>query len=396
MFFHNFKYMQKTLFKNKVLIFWTFLFPIILGLFFNMAFSNIENSEQLNVFDIGIVETKEFQNNFFYQETFKALSKDNDNKLFNIKYVNLKEAKNLLKNKEIIGYIEFLDHPVIVFDESGIHETILKTVVDEMLEQEFIINDIMSTEITSAISDNPIILNNIEELKKDTYNQVLNLITASNVNIKDISRENMSYTMIEYYTLIAMTCLYGGILGMWVVNKCLANMGSVGKRITIAPTKKSVMVLSSAIAGYIAQLIGLSLLFLFTIFIIKVDYGNHLLPIIIIAMVGALTGLSLGIMLASTLKCNEDLKIGIMISLTMLGCFLSGMMGITMKYIVDKNIPIFNAINPANLITDGFYALYYYDTLNRFLINVFSLIAISFIFIIVSIYSLRRSSYDHI
>ena len=42
MFIHNLKYTIKTLFKNKVLIFWTFAFPIILGVFFNMAFSNIE------------------------------------------------------------------------------------------------------------------------------------------------------------------------------------------------------------------------------------------------------------------------------------------------------------------------------------------------------------------
>ena len=49
MFIHNFKYILKALFKNKMLIFWTFAFPIILGTFFNMAFSNIENSEKLDV-----------------------------------------------------------------------------------------------------------------------------------------------------------------------------------------------------------------------------------------------------------------------------------------------------------------------------------------------------------
>ena len=36
MLLHNFKYSFKTLFKNKMLIFWTFAFPIILGTFFNI------------------------------------------------------------------------------------------------------------------------------------------------------------------------------------------------------------------------------------------------------------------------------------------------------------------------------------------------------------------------
>ena len=43
------------------------------------------------------------------------------------------------------------------------------------------------------------------------------------------------------------------------------------------------------------------------------------------------------------------------------------MMGVTLKYVIDKNVPIINLINPNNLITDGFYSLYYYDTLDRYL-----------------------------
>ena len=50
MFIHNLKYTVKILFKNKVLIFWMFAFPIILGIFFHMAFENIEKDEALKVF----------------------------------------------------------------------------------------------------------------------------------------------------------------------------------------------------------------------------------------------------------------------------------------------------------------------------------------------------------
>lgn len=397
MFFHNLKYTLITLFKNKMLIFWTFAFPIILGLFFNMAFSNIENSEKLSMFDIAIVETSKFKDNEYYREAFKVLGDELDNdRLFNIKYVDLHNAEELLNKKEITGYIVFEDSPKIVVNSSGINETILKTVVDEILEQEVIINNLMSEKITNEINNNPELLNNFDTIKNKIYSDVLSLINEDNVNIKNVSRANLSYTMIEYYTLIAMTCLYGGILGMWAVNRCLANMGNIGKRISVAPTKKSTIILSSALAGYIAQLVGLLILFLFTIFVIKVDYGDNLFLVILLALVGSSTGLSLGIMLASTLKSGEDLKLGLMISITMLGCFLSGMMGITMKYIVDTNLPILNKINPASLITDGFYSLYYYDTLNRFFINIASLIIITVILLAVSIYSLRRTSYDHI
>lgn len=104
----------------------------------------------------------------------------------------------------------------------------------------------------------------------------------------------------------------------------------------------------------------------------------------------------MGIAIASVLKANENIKIGIVISVTMLGCFLSGMMGITMKYIIDKNLPIINKVNPASMITDGFYSLYYYDTLDRYIFNISSLLIFAFIMIFISYISLRRQKYDSI
>ena len=115
-----------------------------------------------------------------------------------------------------------------------------------------------------------------------------------------------------------------------------------------------------------------------------------------LSIVGSIAGLSLGVFIASIFKVNENAKSGILIAITMFYSFLSGMMGITMKYVIDKNIPIINKINPAALITDGFYSLYYYDTLNRYFFNVISLILFSFILLSISSIVLRRQKYDSI
>ena len=71
-------------------------------------------------------------------------------------------------------------------------------------------------------------------------------------------------------------------------------------------------------------------------------------------------------------------------------------MGITLKYVIDTNIQILNIINPANMITDGFYSLYYYETLNRFWFNIASLLIYSLILILISYKKLRRQKYDSI
>lgn len=101
-------------------------------------------------------------------------------------------------------------------------------------------------------------------------------------------------------------------------------------------------------------------------------------------------------MIGTVLKSNENVKVGIVIAVTMFGCFLSGMMGITMKYVIDKNVPILNKINPASMITDGFYALYHYTTLNRYWFNIASLLIFAFVMMAISYLVLRRQKYDSI
>lgn len=393
MFIHNLKYSIKTLFRNKMLIFWTFAFPIILGTFFNMAFSNIENSEKLEIIDIAIVNNEEFKNNEIFKETFKSLSDEkNEDRLFNTQYVTEQKAKELLENDEISGYLILENEvPKIIVTTSGINETILKNVTEEIIQTSEIVKSLAENEIKKEI-----MARNYNIDYEKMYKEIIEKNQKEEAKIENISNKNLSYTMIEYYTLIAMSCLYGGILGMVAINQNLANMSNNGKRISIAPTSKGKLVFSSVIASYITQIIGLSLLFLYTIFVLKVDYGTNLPLVILLGMVGSFAGLSMGLAIGTVLKTNEGIKTGILISITMLGCFLSGMMGITMKYIIDKNVTIVNKLNPASMITDGFYSLYYYDTLDRYFFNITSLLIFAFIMIGISIFSLRRQKYDSI
>ena len=381
MFLHNFKYTFITLFKNKILIFWTFAFPILLGTFFQMAFQDIENSETLHVMNIAVIETDTFENSVVWKEAIQNLS-EGDSPLFSTIYLNEKEAKKRLEKDEIIGYLKLEEKPKIVVEKSGIYQTIFKSAIEEINEQEIMINQILQ--------------NDRFEIDYNAIYQKIEEVSNKEASIQNISRTNLSYTMIEFYTLIAMAALYGGILGMTAINQVLANMSHNGKRVSISPVSKGKLVLSSVLASYIVQLIGLALLFIYTIFVLKVDYGTRLSSVLFLALTGSLAGLSMGVAIASILKTNENVKTGIIISITMLGCFLSGMMGITMKYIVDKNIPIVNKINPASMITDGFYALYYYDTLDRFYFNTISLLLFAALMVVVSIFYLRRQKYDSI
>lgn len=393
MFLHNFKYSLKTLLRNKGLIFWTFAFPIILGTLFNLAFSDIENKETLDIIDIAIVNNEEFKTDTYFKESFKALSKKKDpNQLFDTKYTDLSTAKTLLKENKITGYLLFENNDVkITVNDKGYHETILRFVVDELSSQKEMLETITTKEVADSYKSGNLNVN-YEKIYQDT----LNLINNTTPKLNNISNSNLSYTMIEYYTLLAMACLYGALISMFVTNKKIANMSSAGKRTSVSPANKKTLLLGSFLASYLVQLLGILILYLYTILVIKVDYGSNTFLVFLLLMTGSLAGLTLGIAISTVLKSNENTKTGILISLTMLASFLSGMMGITMKYVIDTNIPILNKINPAAMITDGLYSLYYYSTLDRFYFNIISLIIFSIIMLVISYQGLRREIYDSI
>ena len=303
----------------------------------------------------------------------------------------MEESKKDLENNDITGYLLFndVDEVTIYVNSNGINETVLRYVMDEIKSNKIMMESIIKKEMVNGN------YNVITDY--DSYvNEIKNLINVDNIKLNDISNKNMSYTMIEYYSLIAMACMYGGMISMTIINKMLPNMDVVGKRVAVSKLSKGKMLLSSLLSGYVVQLIGLIILFIYTILVLNVDYGSNLIYVILLALLGSMAGLSLGMMLASALKVNENAKMGMLIAISMSGSFLAGMMGVTMKYVIDKNVPLLNKINPVNMITDGLYSLYYYSSLNRYYFNIISLVIFSVIIITISYLALRRQQYDSI
>ncbi len=377
MFWHNFCYFFKVLLKNKMLIFWTLAFPIILGTFFNMAFANLMDSEKLKVIDIAIVDNEEFNNNILYKTAFSMLSDENSNeRLFNTKYVSLEEAEDLLNEKEIEGYLNITDEPVVVINSNGINGSVFKSVVTELYQ----INNLVDVE------------------DANNYETYMNIYAkySQEIEFDDKSSNNLNYVMLEFYSLIAMTALYGGSISLFVTNQMLPNLSSKGKRIGISPVSKFKLLFSGLMASYIVQLVGLAILFLYTVFVLNIEYGTNLPLIILLSIVGSFAGLALGVLISLLVKKNEDAKIGVLVAFTMTGCFFAGMMSPTIQYEVNKAVPFLNKINPANMITDGLYSLYYYDTYDRYFFNLISLLVFTAIIVLISYFVIRRQKYDSI
>ena len=359
----RFFYNLKITFKNTELIFWTFAFPIILGTLFFAAFSNIKTAEEYEPIKISVVKNDKNQIYPIYVQILGSLSEGED-RVFDITYYDTRdEATGKVHEGDFAGAVVFeneTDFPKLVTEKSEINQTIVQNVMTE-IEQSM---------VAGRRFDTPEI--------KNTY-----------------VRE-YEYTMIEYFSLFAMACLYGGMIATKMLDKNLANMTASGKRIAVAAISKTKIVLTALFTSYVTQLVGLTILFLWMVLVLKIDFGGNLPFIILYTTMGALLGLSFGTFVSAVFKVKEDTKDGILTGFTMVGCFFAGMMGPQMKYVADTNFPILNKINPAAIITDGYYALSVYGVGERYWFDIVSILIFCVILSAISVMVLRRQKYDNL
>ncbi len=386
MFWHNYKYAFKTLLKNRALVFWTLAFPFILAILFNLAFARLHDYDVFEAIDVAVVNDAEYEKATVFSEAIKSVS-EGDKRVFNTQYIDAMKASELLEDNEIVGYIYIeKDVPHVKVNGNGSSETVLQMTVEQIAQSSKMIEDIAMTDIYRRAGQTV----NIEEI----YRNAVKIVAETEPNIKDDSHV-MNVVSIEFYTLIAMACMQGAMLSVEMMNRCMPNISNRGKRVAVAPTRKSTMILSNILAGYTMLLAAVVALILFTRYILGIEYGSDMRLIILLAAVGSLTATTMGMLLSVALKTNESAKNVIVLIVTMVGCLFAGMFG-GQKGLFDAAMPLINKISPVGMITDGYYSLLYYGDSARFTMDVVSLLIVAGVFFALSIRSLRRQRYDSI
>ncbi|MCL2085137.1 MAG: ABC transporter permease, partial [Oscillospiraceae bacterium] len=204
--------------------------------------------------------------------------------------------------------------------------------------------------------------------------------------------EKVSY----FYALLAMCCLYGGIQGMITVTYMQANLSPLGARTTMAPAGRFRMVTYDLLGGLSLQFLSLTTVVAYIHFVLGVSFGSKLWFVLLTCLAGSLLGVAFGAMVSAASKLGEQAKIAILITVTMVCCFLSGLMVRGINYTVAQKIPAVSWLNPAARIADAFYCLYYYDTYERYFLNIGIIIAMAVVMLAVTAIFVRRQRYESI
>lgn len=371
----------KCLFRTRGILFWTLLFPIVLSTFFNLAFSNIYSGEMFQSIPVGVINNQGYLDDTVFQMALKETnaSDEEESKLFEVTECSREKAEELLSNGEIFGFIDVEDDYSFTVKDSAIEQTIVKSFLDIYKQHRNIITNIVEKDPSKL---------------EDVMSELMN---TSGFVMEKVKGENKPDTMITYYfALIAMASLYGCNWGLKEIVDIQADQSVRGARMNVAPIHKMKLLLCNLSAAVVVQICNILLLIAYLAFVLKIDFGNDIGYIILTCIVGSITGVTMGSMLSALIKKSEELQVSILVSITMICSFLAGLMIANMKYIVALYVPILQYINPAALIADAFYSLYYYDTYTRFFTNIGCLLGFSLLFGIITYLATRRREYASI
>ncbi|MBO4765681.1 MAG: ABC transporter permease [Lachnospiraceae bacterium] len=376
MFWHNLKYEIKTVMREKDFILWMMLFPIILGTLFKVAFGSIyENAETFHTIPVAVVETKE---NEVFAGMLTAMTEGEEPAL-SATVTDDGEARKLLFDGDVYGILYVGDTVELSVTGKGMQQTILQEIVARCSVYETVIRD--------AIAENPA--------------AVSDAVKALSAEV-DVCRKNASEAgnpdvYVQYfYNLIAMVAICGCMTGLHVSTNSQANQSTLGARRNCSATPKSIHLVTGVLGSAVSQTCSMVVCVTFLRFVLRVNFGGSLILLYLSAILSGFLGVTMGFFVGSIGRMRYEVKEAISMSVSMVLCFLSGLMVGNMKGIIAEHMPWINRVNPVAIMSDSFYCLNMYSDYRRFMTKIVGMLIYIVAFTVIGVLFARRKKYASI
>lgn len=362
--------------RQKMLMFWSILFPIILGTLFKVSFGDLNETEfMFQQIPVAYVEGEE------PQQEFKALLEELESKNELVKVMSVEESKaeELLREGKVKGIFKNSGEIALVVTEEGIDTSILKSIQEQY---EHVIRA-----FSNIAAENP---EKIAEVAR-SLGEEWNYLKENSITNRD-----MDMMMDYFYALIAMNCLYGCFSGVVCAGEFKANLSHLAARRVASSTNRFVILLAEIFAKITSQFICCVIGACYLRYALNINLGEDTGRIALVILVGNAIGVMTGVFVGSIGKLKSSVKEGICIGVTMLDCFLAGLMVTGMYQLVEKYVPVINRINPAALMVKAMYSLNIYETYTRYNQCIFTMLGITALLCIGSYLLVRRERYASI
>lgn len=141
---HLLHYRLKCFLRDRQMLFWTLVFPLLLATLFNLAFANLSAIDTFIRIPVAVVDNADYRQNGPLQSALAVVSgQAPDGGLFDLVMTTEADARRMLAQKQVDGVILLDPELRLLVKESGLPATILKSFLDDYNQTDQAIHDIL-------------------------------------------------------------------------------------------------------------------------------------------------------------------------------------------------------------------------------------------------------------
>lgn len=363
---HLYKSRLTCLLRIKNILFWTLFLPIALGALCYFMLLNQDGAKTVSGIAVAVVNSEAAMEEL--ADGMRRERTGSGDALFQITECEKEEEARYLLYRDEVSAVILADGSTLFLEESGLKETVIKVFLDRYHQ--------------AASKGETAAMNYGTSLQAKNYIEVL----------KD-KEDRSDYKVVYFYALLAMACMSGAAWGLYETANLEADQSLKGARLHLAPISKFKFMIGHFSAALTIQFGEMVILYYYLKEILKTDFGEYDSFVLLTLFVGSIISISMGAMIAALLKGKGNLAVSVTVLLVIAGGLLAGVIKPSVKYFVDTKLPLLSCVNPAALMTNAFYSLYYDNDFRRFYMVMFILTGIALVITAVTAVLLRRKDY---
>ncbi len=365
-------------------MFWMFAFPFILSTVFYLAFSNL---------DKGGVEVKMGIN-----EENALVGILENIEVFDLVYAEEGELKDKLLNEEVDAFLS--DDYEVNVSSSSLKANVAVDIIEQIRKYSLAYMLSVKDELKIPLSD--------EEIMGLSLADIVPYMTVDGEYSVDGIEENLN-SKIDYetqeggvlrivlFTAVAMFSLYSAFTAVRFSEMIQGYLSEIAMRVSVSPFTKLKLILSTFVMTFLVNIVISTLVIVYINFVLGVKLFSDFALTALILVVASIFGIAFGTAIGIIKGLKAELKTTIINVVLLVSSFLCGMGGDTgFKQDIAMKAPIFNMLNPVNLVNESLYKVNLIGSSEGVYLNLGILLGGAAILLLVSGLFLRRESYDSI
>ena len=391
----------KSLVRTPSVIVWVLAFPLIMSAIFLFMFSGMRTDGVVDPVPVALVTPageKDGAPAGSFEQVVDALAEPGEGQLLDLRRVETAaEAADLLAAGEVDGYFELADDgaPALTVGSpytlasadgaSAVNRTILESVASSYVQSRALLEEVARRD-PAALADPAAVAD------------ALGIQVA--VEQVQITRARPEEIVRYYYALLGMGALMASQAGMLAVAYAQPGVSALGARRAVSGTSRLRQLAGCVLGAWAVSTVALTLAFAFLRLVVGVDFGGReglaLVSVAVCALLATALGACVG---ALPIPAGISARSGILTALTCVLSLFAGLYGTAAMELADNlahTLPWTSWVNPAKLVCDTFYALYYYTSLAPFAARLAACVAGALALLAVAGAIFRRQSYEHL